>query len=289
MDKVLPASMTTPLLDLWDTEGDKFMMNYWLMGNPFSMATAVLIVFLAIHVIAPRCSDSLRHRDLRPFMLIANGTVFGMIGVGLMMGLALTRFGTDCFRCDGTRPHDSDLRTSAVKMVAFMYVILKLIEFQRPLFASLRAPSASDHYKSIGYNLHLFGQLLMSYIGCVFYPAGPLAFWPMFDGVVTFFGHGYLVLRLASPDLHPNRIWIKVVSALSFLSCFSIMIHSYVFSIACAPTSSTMAYLLKVAFYYNCAEVTAQIGSFLLSSKGDNHSAGRDQKSIPIPARVDCN
>ena len=289
MDRVLPASMTAPLLDLWDTEGDKFMMNYWLMGNPFSMATAVLIVFLAIYVIAPRYSESLRHRDLRPIMLIANGTVFGMIGMGLMLGLALTGFGAECFRCDGTRPHDSDLRTSALKMIAFMYVMMKLLEFQRPLFATLRGSSASDHYKSIGYNLYLFGQLLMSYIGGVFYPAGPLVFWPMFDAVVMILGHGYLVLRLASPELHPNRLWIKLVSALSFLSCFSIMVHSYVFSIACAATSSKMSYLLNVAFYYNCAVVTGQIGYFLLLSKEDNHSKKRDQKTITMPDGMDCN
>lgn len=263
------------------------MMNYWFMGNPFSMITVVLIVFASIYVLGPRYSKSLQQRDLRPIMLIANGTVFGIIGMGFMLGLFLTSLGADCFKCDGSLPQDSDLRTAALKMIAFMYVMTKLLEFQRPLFASLRGSSASDHYKSPGYMLFLFGQLFMSYIGGVFYPGGPLVFWPMFDAIVMIGAYGYLVLRLASPELHPSPVWINVISVLRFMSCFLIMIHSYVFAKACATTSTKMTYLLTVSFYYNCALVAGQIGSFLLSKRGKE--CGRNQRTLPKKVGNECN
>lgn len=271
MDYLLPGSMTTRLYDLWATEGDQFMMNYWLMGNPFSMMTAVLTIFAFILFVGPSLAS--KSRDLRPIMLIANGTVFGIIGCGFMLGLSLTRMGTDCFRCDGTHPQDTDLRTSALKMIAFMYVIAKLLEFQRPIFASLRGKT-SDSNRSLAYNLFLFGQLFMSYVGGVFYPGGPLIFWPFCDAVVMVVSYGYLVLRLASPELHPSPVWKKVVSVLRFASCIAIMIHSQIFAAKCASMSSKLDYLLTVAFYYNAALVTAQISSFLFSG-GNRQSIER--------------
>ena len=267
MADLIAGHITQPLIDLWSKEGDEFMMNYWLMGSPLSMATAILLVFLTVYVVAPRYAKSLAGYDLKPVMLIANGTVFGIVGMGWLIGLYLTNFASDGLRCDGSFPRDTDLRTSALKMIAFMYVMTKLLEFQRPIFASLRGSSASDHYKSLAYNMYLLGQLTMSYIGGVFYPGGPLVIWPMTDAVVMIVGYGYLVLRLATPALHPSPTWIKIVSVMRFLTSFILMVHAYLFSFTCAMTSSKLAYLLNIAFYYNAALVTAQLFSFLVGDR----------------------
>lgn len=277
MDRLLPDSMTSRLLDLWSREGDEFMKNYWLMGNPFSMITAVLCIFATILIVGPMLSS--KNRDLRPLMLIMNGTVFGIIGMGFMLGLALTRMGTDCFRCDGSLPQDTDLRTAALKMIAFMYVMTKLLEFQRPIFASFRNKTTPDHNRSLLYTCYLFGQLFMSYIGGVFYPAGPLVLWPFCDAVVMIFDYGYMVLRLTTPELHPRPVWKKVIAGLRLASSIVIMVHSYIFASKCAGTSGKIEYLLTISYYYSATLVTAQL-SVLLMKPAEQDAFGTIRQTV---------
>ena len=251
LDMILPTYLTSPLLDLWMKETDPFVRNYWLCGNPFSMLTAAMLIVMTIHCIAPHFTPSFQHRDLRPLMLIVNGFVFGIVGMGLCLGVIVTNFTTYCFSCDASDPSRNDIMTAATKMIAFMYIMTKLLEFQRPLFAVLRGDSASSHYRSFSYTLFLLCQLVMTYIGVVFYPGGALTFWPVADGIVLIMEYGYMVLKLATPQLQPNPSWKNVIFRARLCAIICLIIHSYIGRFECSKVSYKLSVLLGIAYYYN--------------------------------------
>lgn len=256
--------MFTSLNDFWSTHGDRFSLTLPLLGNPIAFFASLFIITLTTTKIAPMYAQRLEKYDLRPIMMIANGLIFGLFGLGFFMGMSVTHMGADGFDCDGFGGSESeDLRVISIKLIAWIYLMLKFMEFQRPLFASLRRTSNSDHYKEFGYYFYLYGQLGMSYLGASFHPGGLFAFWPILDSLVTIAAYGYLILKLASPELHPNPVWKKIITAARFMTFVALAFHGFYY--ASIPNCGNNI-LLRIQAWYNVILITSAIFDYLFKT-----------------------
>jgi len=239
----------------WQENADRFSLTLPLLGNPFSFLATVVSMFLISKHLSSYLSSYCKNTDLRPAMMIMNGLIFGLVGVGFVIGVILTRNGTDSFACDGLDPRNfDDIRVTEIKLIAFLYLLIKLMEFQRPFFAGLRGKSNSDHYNSFGYYFYLYGQLGMSYLGGTFYPGGVFCFWPLLDAFVTIASYAYLILQLASPELRPSPVSKTVINVMRYLTFLALAIHGYYFYLV--PNCGNN-FLLSLQAVYNTILVTA--------------------------------
>lgn len=150
-----------------------------------------------------------------------------------------------------------------------MYWLMKLKEFQKPILASL-AGKRNSRYLNNSYTLFLSGQLLMSYLGSVFYPGGIFAFWPLSDAVVTIFEYSYLVMRTASKELRPNTKWGRIIAFGRFTQFVALFIHGIYF-LTCERCGVRI--LIKIQVAYNAAIIAYNIWSYFTSSSGKSLSA----------------
>ena len=151
----------------------------------------------------------------------------------------------------------------------FMYCIVKLKEFQRPILASL-AGKRNSRYLNLSYTLYLAGQLTMAYLGSVFYPGGIFAFWPLTDAVFTIIEYSYLVLRTASKELRQNTNWGRIITFGRFIQFIALFAQGMYF-LLCESCGHRV--LLRIQTTYNATLITYNIWSYFTSSSGKSLSA----------------
>ena len=280
------TTMLSSLNDFWSTHTDRFSQTLPLLGNPVAFFATTFVITLATSKIASMHAKRFEKYDLRPAMMIANGLIFGFFGIGFFLGMAATNLGMDSFDCDAyAGPDSEDFKQTSVKLIAWLYMALKFGEFQRPLFASLRGTSNSDHYKSWSYYYYLFGQLIVTYIGACFHPGGLFALWCLLDAMVTVAEYSYLILKLASRELHPNPRLKKIIKAMRFMTFVALACHGFYFS----SIPNCIAFvIIQIEAWYNVTLIVSVLYFYLFRS-AKSKPAMKSSNSLKHTFTLDSN
>lgn len=107
------------LEEIFSKYGDEFTTGFPILSSPTHYLMLLCSIYATIYLIAPYFAYKLRSSDLRPIMLVADGYVLGIIGMGVLIGLVLTHGGSDSFYCP-VEPiaNSNDLRVLGVKLIA---------------------------------------------------------------------------------------------------------------------------------------------------------------------------
>ena len=108
------------LNQLWADHGDAFITQFPITSDPTSFLILLASVYALIYLVAPYFSYRMRSVDLRPLILILNGYMCGVLGMGFLIGFFLTGFGRDAVVCSSEKDlsHTEDMRLLGLKMIA---------------------------------------------------------------------------------------------------------------------------------------------------------------------------
>lgn len=108
------------LHQLWTEQGDAFITQFPIASDPTAFLMLLASMYALVYLIAPYFSYRMRSVDLRPLILILNGYMCGVIGMGFLIGFFLTGFGRDAFYCPASEDfsHTTDMRLLGLKMIA---------------------------------------------------------------------------------------------------------------------------------------------------------------------------
>lgn len=111
------------LNQLWADHGDAFITQFPITSDPTAYIILLSSVYALIYLVAPYFSYRMRSVDLRPVILILNGYMCGVMGMGFLIGFFLTGFGRDAFFCPtyNNFSYTTDMRLLGLKMIAVSY------------------------------------------------------------------------------------------------------------------------------------------------------------------------
>lgn len=111
------------LQDIWRENGDAFITQFAIADDPTSFLMLLASLYALVYLVAPYFSYRMRSVDLRPLILVLNGYMSGLMGMGFLMGFFLTGFGRDAFYCPAQNDfsHTDDMRLLGLKMIAVSY------------------------------------------------------------------------------------------------------------------------------------------------------------------------
>ena len=212
MSEYFSSVLKTPL----DPRGSQFPL---IRDGPFALISLLTSLLILLKVIGPMWMRHRKPYDLRPWMLIFNGTMFGMNGAGFFMTLVLTEGITNCWTCGASDPQSLDLRPSAIVLLGFVYFLIKFMEFARIGFAVMRK---RDHQASLAAFTQPSLVTLVIFAGLLYYPGDIFCFLPMMDTLTNSITYGYYVLATAkqiSSDKYKKHL--VLTQMLSFVLIFT--------------------------------------------------------------------
>lgn len=223
--------------------------------------------------------------DFKPFLLILNGFLFGIFGVGIPIALVCTQSGYDMFSCDAT-PAVDDIKTKAVKHLGMVYLVIMLSDFAYPLCCLLRLPSISASsspspsswpffssptrsYWTINLHLgHVTLWLILQLVEIIVYPGGFSIFTGFMIMIHRTYFYGYLVMTTASAAVSPQSLktkWRKGLIWTQFISTLAICLHHSYFNLLAPDTCGNKTVLTSTAIY--CAIISLFMGVNLASNQ----------------------
>lgn len=263
------TGLMNPLFSHWERYGDPQVIELPLMNNPILFFGILAGFVYTTKVIGPKYAKSLAAYDFKPWMMTFDGFLFGLCGIGFCLGMPLTNMGADSFDCDAINPKAYDsIKTISIKYIAFMYTLIKLMEFMRPVMASLRGKD--NFITSYEHLAYLAGQATVGYLAACFYPGGIFALTPLTDDFVSIISWGYIVLTIpADGAFTPRPFYRKLVLALRFLSSLSLFLQTGYFLL---QPSCGLQSLKLVMTGYNLIVVLAMVRQYVNSGKSTKQS-----------------
>lgn len=211
--------------------------------------------------------------DLKPFLLILNGFLFGIFGVGIPIVYVCTQSGYDMFSCDAT-PSVDDVKTKAVKHLGMVYLVIMLSDFIYPLTCLLRLPSINSsqrqsssvkvpsltrNYWMINLQLaHVTFWLILQLLEIIVYPGGFSIFTGFMIMIHRTYFYGYLVMTTASKAVSPKSLRTKWRNGLiwtQFISTLAICLHHIYFNSLAPASCGNKTVLTSTAIYCTISSI----------------------------------
>lgn len=236
------------LHNFWQEHGEpKVATDFPLMyGGPWKLFAILAIYAYASLRVGPKWMRDRKPYDLRPFMLIYNGFMFGVNGAGFLVALWVTQLGTNSWSCSMDSERWSGIQGTVMVYLGYIYMGIRLGFCVNTAFNILRKKEGYDLKAEVIHNCYL---VLFAYSGLKFYPRGIFCFLPLTDTFVQSVRCAYLVLASAGNGLKFALWWKQHVTQVQLFQQTILMIHTlYVFlTPQCAgPTLMKMIVFLYV-------------------------------------------
>ncbi|KAI1290264.1 Elongation of very long chain fatty acids protein 1 [Halotydeus destructor] len=209
----LMDTTTYYMFKVWDKHGDKTLVNMPMMNEgPWFFLTIALSFVFFIKVAGPNYMRDRKPMYLKPWMIFFNGLLFGGYGVFFVAALVFTKFGLEGLDCKSglTDPNSTDVNSTVIKLMGYMYLIGKCGDFIVPVFRVLLKKTYSDLHI-----LHTLFMVFTAYFGLVFYPGGVVMVAPFLDGLYYSVLYGYLSLTTPpGENYRPGQKWAKYLAIL---------------------------------------------------------------------------
>lgn len=214
-----------------DARGSDFPL---VRGGPWALFALATFVAVCATTIGPKFMKNRKPYDLRPYMLIYNGILFGVNGTGFVLCLILADYGYNGWYCDGSNPSWKDFRTLAVIYLGYVYYTVKLSQFIRFVFAILRKRPVVETLLSL---IHITMLAFQVHSGLYFYPGGIFCFLPLTDCFKDAFVYGYSMLTAAGPGIRTTLQTKKYIIMLQLVHFVVLLVHGlrFLFIESCAP------------------------------------------------------
>lgn len=235
------------LHDFWNDYGDKKVSTDFplMTGGPWQvLALCALYAFLALKV-GPMFMRDRKPYDLRPWMLVFNGFMFGVNGAGFLIALWVTQLGTNSWSCSDENERWEGVQGIATKYMGMTYLGIKLFDFMTTAFEVLRKREHVDVKSQVLHNSFL---VLYAFVGLKFYPKGIFCHLPLLDTFFQSIRCAYLVLASAGSALRFSLWWKNYVTMSVILQQVLLITHSLYFLLT--PNCAGPTYLKAMVLMY---------------------------------------
>lgn len=125
------------LYNYWSNEGDEYMKQLPLAGSPFYLIFSLCTIFIAVKVIEFLRRNS-NPKDIRPVLIIYDGFLFGVFGVGFVMFFVASNFGFFLFNCSKTGfVYPIELNNELVtKHLVYTFIIMQVVSLGNQILIS---------------------------------------------------------------------------------------------------------------------------------------------------------
>lgn len=213
--------------DFWNDFGDPRSAHLPLLGGgPWKVLAMVALYLWFTKGFGPRFMASRKPFELRMAMITHNTILALGNGLGFLLGLYVTSFGTSCFACDAARstsPNIVSLREKTYLYGGWLYFMSKFIDFIDTIFFVLRK---KDSHIS---GLHVFHHAFMpfaSYIGLKFIPGGNIVLIALVNVGIHGIMYSYYALSAAGPEYQKYLWWKQYLTLAQVLQFILFMGHS---------------------------------------------------------------
>lgn len=213
------------------------------------LAILATYAFLSLNA-GPRWMRDRKAYDLRPWMLVFNGFMFGLYGAGFLVALYFTQWGLNSWSCSDRCDRWEGIHGITAKYLGFMYIWLRLLEFVPTAFDVLRKRENVD---TKGQVLHNSYCVMFAFMGLKFYPKGFYFFFPLLDTVFSSVKFAYFVLASAGSGLRFSLWWKQHVNTVHLAQCLGVVAHSAY--ILMTPNCAGPMFLKAMALVYGAGGV----------------------------------
>ena len=243
--------------EFWDERGDPLTSQFFGMESPSTFFTIgfLIISWITFHkFISPISNNNNKGSDLRPAMIILNGISFGAYTAGVFLALILTGglFG-DRWSCSAYDPYATDITSVTIKYLGYLFIWTKVFDFLRPVLSIL---SGKEHKVTILQLSHLQISLMLVWIAAKTNPGGIFVLIALNDIVYQLLASGYLVMMAASPEMRPDRSFVRKFLVFKQISVFLVLCFQLYFLMepSCSSSfpllmTSTIYSVLQLIFY----------------------------------------
>lgn len=202
--------------DFWEEYGDPRVSTLPLMaGGPWKVCLISLTYVLFVKIFGPWFMKNRPPFDLRPLMLLHNSFLIGVNGCGFFVGLWVTNFGFDTWKCERIDPSKATLKDTLAIYLGYVYFLTKIVDFADTIFFVLRK---KHHQASFLHVFHHGVMPIMSAVGLKFYPAGYSGFLPLINILVHAVMYSYYALACAGEEMKKHLWWKKYITQLQMVS-----------------------------------------------------------------------
>lgn len=213
--------------DFWNDFGDPRSAHLPLLdGGPWKVLAMVAVYLWFTKSFGPKLMAARKPFQLREAMIVHNAILAIGNGLGFLLGLYVTRFGTSAWACDAARSTSPDIvsfREMTYLYGGWLYFISKFVDFIDTIFFVLRK---KDNHIS---GLHVFHHSFMpfaSYIGLKFIPGGNIVLIALINVGIHGIMYTYYALAAAGPEYQKYLWWKQYLTLAQVLQFILFMVHS---------------------------------------------------------------
>jgi len=190
----MSTSLRYLLYDFWEKDTDPFINSLFATQNPWTYFTVIVATLYLIKKTELSMKSEKEPIWVKPTMLILYGLNFGINGAGMLLALAATSNGKDCFRCVDRSV--LNVLTTSMRYLGYAYICTLLFEFW------MKTLEARMHrIQSNGRLLRDIVWMIVSFVALKFIPVGYYAFCPFAHCMMRTLDYGIKVLQSASSEL----------------------------------------------------------------------------------------
>ncbi|KAI1296714.1 putative protein for very long chain fatty acid elongation [Halotydeus destructor] len=195
-----------------------------MYGAPWKLMAIIAAYAMTALYFGPKWMKDRKPIDnLRPWMLVFNGFMFGVSGAGFLIALWITELGTNSWSCTLDSDRWEGISGVMMRYLGLVYTYIKMFDFMSTAFDMMRKRDNVD-YK--GQVLHNSSLVIYAYFGTKFYPKGCFVFLPLLDLLFQTVRLSYLVLASAGSGLKHALGWKRYVGYAQLAQQLTLMAHS---------------------------------------------------------------
>ena len=239
--------------ELWNRNSDPRIKDFSIVGDtfPWKLITLCLIYFAAIRYWRPKISFS-----LKPWLLILNGTAFGLHGAGFFVCLAISSLGKDGLTCDSLQQNYTSrdffdnnwMKSESTLRLAVVFLFIRISLFLESMILVL----IQD--RSIS-NRRLLNELMiiaLAFVGVKYLAGGPALFFAQCYLAFYTYQYGYFTLKTGYQVSDSDLVLTskKVSIFLQFLWSLAALYHPYYIVSQPQCTNGIVPTLMALEFIY---------------------------------------
>ncbi|XP_015793724.1 elongation of very long chain fatty acids protein 1 [Tetranychus urticae] len=201
-----------------------------------------IVYYYFVKVFGPKWMNLRPPFNLYPHLLIYNGYQFGVHGVGLLLALWTTNFGTICWSCEPIDTSTKEIKRLFSVYVVYIFFWAKIMECLETVMYILMK---KRRYIQLIEIFRTFANVGLVYLGLKNYPGTLTVFYPLCDLIAGVFIFGHNTLLSANVDLKPRHWWRKFIFILRLVEFTALFFHGLYFLIMFPTTSTTISSTLS--------------------------------------------
>lgn len=239
--------------ELWNRNADPRIRDFAIVGDtfPWKLISLCLVYFAAIRYWRPKISFS-----LKPWLLILNGTAFGLHGAGFFVCLAISSLGRDGLTCDSLQQQyttrdffdNNWMKSESILRLAVVLLFIRISLFLESMILVL----IQDRSISTRRLLNELMIIALAYVGVKYLAGGPSLFFAQCYLAYYTYQYGYFTLKTGYQVNDSDLVLTskKVSIALQFLWSLAALYHPFYIVQQPQCSSGIIPTLMGLEFIY---------------------------------------